>query len=201
MARNRRETLPNGVMSKRVSQTRDSMHASRLVLWAAAFALGSSGCSERAQTPDAPTPPQAAGERQPREPSFDATSLHKLSSKATAAGIEGRYDAYFDGEQLKAIVESRSDPAGHGEYHYMGARLLEYTGSLLDSGSSQSNEEIQLRFDLQGALISAVNRADAQKAVEQSQIDALRARAQLLRSHALTQRSVSVHRHAAGEHG
>lgn len=173
------------------------MHVSILLLWAAAFALGLSGCSERAQTPSSPAAPtQAQAEPAPGEPSFDAASLQKLSSKVTAAGVAARYDAYFDGEQLRAIVESRSDPPGHGEYLYMGARLLEYTGSPLGS-----NEEIQLRFDLQGGLISAVNRTDSGKDIEQSEIDALRARAELLRSHALTQRSISAHRHAGGGHG
>jgi hypothetical protein len=185
-------------MSKRLSQTRDSMHASILLLCAAgaaAVAVGLSACSERPENPGASAPSQALTERTPRQPSFDAASLQKLSSKVAATGVEGRYDAYFDEQQLKAIVESRSD-AGHGEYHYMGARLMEYTGSSLAS-ETLPQEEIQLRFDPQGRLISAVNRNDPEKDVEQSQIDTLRARADLLRSHALTQRSVSAHRRAA----
>ena len=92
------------------------------------------------------------------------------------------------------LVERRESSGGQvaGEYVYTGARLIQYTGSTLPS-DSQPLSNVQLKFDLQGQLTSSVNLDQADHPVPNEQIGALRTRAQLLRSHALAQRSTSQH--------
>lgn len=178
------------------------MHASPLVLWAVSgtlcFTLTACSGGDQSSAP-APPPPSASSTKP--APSISVASLQKLSSNVTAAGIATRYDAYFDQQQLKAIVESRQGPStGHGEYLYMGARLVEYSGNVLPDLRGGKGR-IELKFDLQGRLVSARDRQNPAQTVEQAQIDALRARADLLRSHALTQRSVSAHQRTEEERG
>lgn len=191
-------------MSKqRLSQTRDSFHAPTLVLWAGAAMTGCfvlSACSERNQTSP---PASAAATPAQREPSIDVASLQKLSAKVTAGGIATSYDAYFDAQQLKAIVEERrgSSATAQGEYLYMGARLMQYAGNALPLAAQEGTGTIELKFDLQGRLLSARNLQYPARTVDQVQIDALRARAELLRSHALAQHSVNAHQRTEEERG
>jgi len=65
------------------------------------------------------------------------------------------------------------------------ARLLHYSGSGLSSA-----EPIELRFNLQGALELAKS---GNGTVPPEEISAIRERAQLLRSHALAQKSTQDH--------
>jgi YD repeat-containing protein len=177
------------------------MHASMHVLLASvtSIAVALTACSERGQSSSSAATHTDEG---PNDPSIQVASLQKLSSSVTAAGVPTRYDAYFDGQQLKVIVESRQGAAAaeHGEYQYLGARLLEYAGGALAS-TTETAGDIELKFDTQGRLLSARDREDPSRTIEQAQIDGLRARAELLRSHALAQRSVSAHQQAGEERG
>jgi hypothetical protein len=112
------------------------------------------------------------------------TDANTFSSQINAAGIAARYDATFaDGERLR-IVEQRAD-SRTGEYEFRGARLLHYSGGGLSTAGP-----IELRFDLQGALELAQAGAGAAPPEE---ISAIRERAQLLRSHALAQKTNHNH--------
>ena len=107
-----------------------------------------------------------------------------LSGHLNAAGIAARYDATFaDAEQLR-IVEQRAD-SRTGEYEFRGARPLHYSG-----GGLSSAEPIELRFNLQGAVELAKSSAGV---VAPEEISAIRERAQLLRSHALAQKTNHNH--------
>lgn len=107
-----------------------------------------------------------------------------LSGRLNAAGVAAKYDATFtDGEQLR-IVEQRDD-SRTGEYEFRGARLLHYSG-----GGLSSAEPLELRFNLQGAVELAQSAAGT---VSPEEISAIRERAQLLRSHALAQKTSHNH--------
>ena len=113
-----------------------------------------------------------------------AADAHTLSSHLNAAGIAAKYDATFEeGERLR-IVEQRAD-SRTGEYEFRGARLLHYSGAGLSSA-----EPIELRFNLQGALELAKAGAGS---VPPEEVSAIRERAQLLRSHALAQKTNRDH--------
>ena len=113
-----------------------------------------------------------------------AADARTLSSSITATGVAATYDATFeDGERLH-ITERRAD-SRNGEYEFRGARLLHYSG-----GGLSSPDTIELRFNLQGALELAKAAAGTVPAEE---ISAIRERAQLLRSHALAQKTNHDH--------
>ena len=107
-----------------------------------------------------------------------------LSGHINAAGIAAKYEATFEAEERLRIVEQRAD-ARSGEYEFRGARLLHYSGSGLSSA-----EPIELRFNLQGGLELAKAGAGT---VPPEEISALRERAQLLRSHAVAQKTNHNH--------
>ncbi|HKU13081.1 MAG TPA: hypothetical protein VJQ52_01725 [Steroidobacteraceae bacterium] len=145
------------------------------------LALGA--CSKEPATPVAPLVTAPA---QARDASADAqpTVTESVSSHVNVAGVAATYDATFAAGQLQSIVEQRAD-AHSAEYQFRGARLLHYRGSGL-----ANPETIELRFDLQGALTLAKAGSGTVPAEE---ISAIRERAQLLRSHALAQRSTRDH--------
>jgi len=128
-------------------------------------------------------PPSAPLVTAPTEVAAPATAL-KVSSQLNAAGIAATYDATFEEREQMRIAEQRAD-ARHGEYEFRGARLLHYSGSGLSSA-----EPIELRFNLQGALELAKSENGT---VPPEEISAIRERAQLLRSHALAQKSTQDH--------
>ena len=69
-----------------------------------------------------------------------------------------------------------------GRYEFYGARLTRYSGEqLLGPGATQ------LEFDLQGVLLSQPT------ALSSSDIEAIKSRGQLLRSHALAQQATRAH--------
>jgi hypothetical protein len=142
------------------------------------LALG--GCSKE------PTAPQSA----PLTPAItqpnDATvNAPKLSGRINAAGIEATYEAKFEEQERLLISEQRAD-SRRGEYELRGARLLHYSGSGLSSADA-----IELRFSLQGVLELA--KSGNGGTVSQEEISAIRERAQLLRSHALAQKTTRDH--------
>jgi hypothetical protein len=180
---------------KQLSPPADSLHATLRVLCAGvALGLVVAACSKDSPDPQRASSPAPAAS--PRfEPSFDVKALQKMSSTIVATGIATKYDAYFDQRQLSAIVEERQAASSveHGEYLYMGARLMQYTGVALPGAPDSTAGLIELKFDLQGRVVSARSLEDGGRHVDQWQIDALRARAELLRSHALAQRSINAH--------
>ena len=99
-------------------------------------------------------------------------------------GIAATYAATFGAQEQLRIAERRAN-SRNGAYEFRGARLLHYSGSGLSSA-----EPIELRFDLQGAL--TLSKAGSGP-VPPAEISAIRERAQLLRSHALAQRTTRDH--------
>jgi hypothetical protein len=103
-----------------------------------------------------------------------------------AGGVSASYAAHFDNEKLVRIEEERRAQGGAmltGEYTYQGARLLNYRGAKPTAPAS-----LNLEFDMQGAL-----RSGQGPDVTEDDVAAIRNRAQLLRSHALAQRSSRGH--------
>jgi hypothetical protein len=114
-----------------------------------------------------------------------AVTAPKLSGRINAAGIEATYEATFEEQERLRISEQRAD-SRKGEYELRGARLLHYSGSGLSSADA-----IELRFSLQGVLELA--KSGSGGTVPQEEISAIRERAQLLRSHALAQKTTRDH--------
>jgi outer membrane protein TolC len=114
-----------------------------------------------------------------------AANARTLSGRINAAGIEATYEAAFEEQERLRIAEQRAD-SRRGEYELRGARLLHYSGSGLSSADA-----IELRFSLQGVLELA--KSGSGGIVSQEEISAIRERAQLLRSHALAQKTTRDH--------
>ncbi len=111
-------------------------------------------------------------------------SADTLRAEVKAGGIDTSYVAHFDGTQIKRISEVRKAGAGNaakGEYEFNGARLMRYQGAALLGA-----QDIELTFDMQGALVSSGGADDAE-------VSAIRNRASLLRSLALTKRTTQSH--------
>lgn len=162
-----------------------------------AMALLPAACSQRdpAPSPDAASS-SAAPESQTRDtretllPSEqeDLASQEVLKASLPAGEMPATYQAWFDKGTLKRITEERQPERGAalaGEYVFYGARLIEYSGASLQSGA-----RIDLRFDTQGALLSATGSAGKP---DDAEISAARNRAQLLRSHALARKASRSH--------
>jgi hypothetical protein len=147
------------------------------------LALGA--CSKEPAQPT-PSGPLVTAPARPQDASTGAqpSVSQTVSSHVNATGVAATYDATFVAGQLQRIDEQRAD-AHRGEYQFRGARLLHYRGSGLSSADA-----IELRFGLQGALTFASAGA---KPVPAEEISAIRQRAQLLRSHALAQKSTQEH--------
>lgn len=143
------------------------------------LALGA--CSKE---PPPSAPPSTPLVTAPAPAPQPAATADTLSSHINAAGIPATYAATFGAQQQLRIAEQRAD-SRNGEYEFRGARLLHYAGSGLSSA-----EPIELRFDLQGVL--TLSKAGSGP-VPPAEISAIRERAQLLRSHALAQRTTRDH--------
>lgn len=113
---------------------------------------------------------------------LDAKDVTK--GNVTAGGVQTRYEAHFDGQQLQRIIETRSVKSREdsGDYTFRGARLLEYRGVTLN-GRTQA----ELTFNMQGVLTS--DRGD----LTPEEIAAITNRGQLLRSLALSRKSSQGH--------
>ncbi len=148
------------------------------------LALGA--CSKETPTSPSPSTPLVtapAPASQPPGPS-DIGPAETLSSHINAMGIAATYAATFGAQEQLRIAERRAN-SRNGAYEFRGARLLHYSGSGLSSA-----EPIELRFDLQGAL--TLSKAGSGP-VPPAEISAIRERAQLLRSHALAQKTSRDH--------
>jgi hypothetical protein len=141
------------------------------------LALGA--CSkEPTTTQSAPLTPAIA-------PTNDvAANARTFGGRINAGGIEATYEATFGEQERVRIAEQRADRKG--EYELRGARLLHYSG-----GGLSSADQIELRFSLQGVLELA--KSGSGGTVSQEEISAIRERAQLLRSHALAQKTTRDH--------
>jgi hypothetical protein len=139
--------------------------------------LAAVACSKQPaqETPLVVAPPQLTQKAAP----VTLTATGKIN----ASGIAATYEARFEDGQLDRIVESRQ--SGSAEYAYKGARLLHYSGSALHDARA-----VELRMDVNGKVLSAMAGSDP---LTQEQISEITSRAQLLRSHALTQAAVSSH--------
>jgi hypothetical protein len=142
--------------------------------------LGIAGCSKNS--------PEVAGPLRPAGEPVTATSdsIEVLDSQLTSAGTQMTYRGTFVNGALERIAETRAASAQTGEYQFRGARLLHYAGP-----SSAGDAVIDVQFNMQGAVISATSEGQAQ--VPTQEISAVRTRAELLRNHALAQRSVRSH--------
>ena len=140
------------------------------------------GCSKQQPQDAAPAQPLVT----PSAATANAQPTQAVTGSVAAAGIPTTYRANFASDQLESIEETRN--AGStttGRYEFRGARLLKYSGAAL-----QGTARIDIELSLQGAVIAA--RSDSGE-VSAEEISAIRTRAQLLRSHALAQRSVYSH--------
>ena len=131
-----------------------------------------------------PAPPSAPLVTAPTPAPQSAAPADTVSSHINAAGIAATYAATFGAQEQLHIAEQRGD-LRNGEYEFRGARLLHYAGSGLSSA-----EPIELGFDLQGAL--TLSKAGSGP-VPPAEVSAIRERAQLLRSHALAQKTTRDH--------
>ena len=141
------------------------------------LALGACSKEPAASQTTPLAPPVVATQAAPA----DALTVH---GRANLAGIAATYAATFEAGERVRIAEQRAG-SRNGEYEFRGARLLHYSGAGLSSA-----EPIELRFDLQGALQLA---KAGSATVPPEEISAVRERAQLLRSHALAQKSDRSH--------
>jgi hypothetical protein len=111
-----------------------------------------------------------------------------LSAELNAGGVATSYDAYFTNGRLTRITEQRARSAGdpaRGEYEFLGARLLRYRGA-----PPEGEGALALELDMQGRVVEA--RIEG-RAASEKEIGEIRSRAQLLRSHALTQDAARTH--------
>ena len=151
--------------------------------WTAVTSIA--GCSERhtvATTTTAVTP-----QHEPVQETADSSG-DILKASLNSGNVTATYRAAFEAGQLKRISEERSadgSAARHADYVFQGARLIEYTGAALQSGAT-----VELRLDLQGGLLAANGSAGKP---DQSEINAIVNRAQLLRSHALARQASRSH--------
>lgn len=142
------------------------------------------GCSKEAAAPAAavsnPTPLVERG-------AVDSPATHseELRSSFAPGGIAATYRATFSGDQIKALHETRTAEQRQGDYEFLGARLMKYSGAALGSANI-----LQLEFNERGKVLVA--RAGADTASDE-EITAIRDRAQSLRSHAVAQRAVRGH--------
>jgi len=166
---------------------RVSARAGHMIAFAAITMVAA--CSEQGTGDRQATPSTAAAAiAEPSASELPPASGDTLEAKMTAAGIPTVYRARFDKGQLTSISERRG--AGQaGEYQFYGARVTRYVGAPLDEGP-----DIDIEFDLRGTVVSARPVSGAGAQIPAEEVSAISSRGQLLRSHAVTQRSVKEHR-------
>lgn len=154
-----------------------------------ALSACSSACSREhpADQPQssAPITPELSSQDPPRAQEHGAHFT--LNAELNAVGVPSRYKAHFAQKQLTRIDESRARDGkiDLGVYEFYGARLLRYEGVGLTRPT-----RVRLELDVQGRVTTAL--ADGAPASAE-EISAIRARGQLLRSHALAQRATRSH--------
>jgi hypothetical protein len=182
-----------------MSETMNSKYLTccQLALPAIATMLLVSGCSQRhpAQSAAPPVPqdsqspsaaPAAANVQSETAPApEDSGSV--VRGAFAPGGLATTYEAHFRDNQLQRITEQRKSTGGadNGNYGFYGARLMQYQGDALHSGA-----RIELKFDMQGSVIASSSSAGK---VSDAQINAIRTRGQMLRSHAMARRATQGH--------
>lgn len=132
----------------------------------------------RDRTPEKPTQPPL-----PTTSEVSAGDDEKptLVSRIEAGGRASEYRAYFDQKHLARIRETYSDSATQAEYQFEGARLMRY-----------ASESLELVLDAQGRIERALENGQP---VAPDKIEAIRTRANMLRSHALALHASRSHMH------
>jgi hypothetical protein len=163
----------------------------RTLAAAMAMTMAMAGCSERHAAPASTTANETAAQSEPQIAPLleeDMASHDVIEAALPMGDVAATYSAAFETGQLKRIAEERK-PAGaaprRADYVFYGARLMEYSGAAL-----QSDATLELRFDMQGGLLSATGSAGKPGDAE---INAIRNRARLLRSHALARKATRAH--------
>jgi hypothetical protein len=151
-----------------------------------AFLLAIDACSKPSENAsgDSSTAPPAPLVEQ----AGSSAGTDELTSSLNAGAFPTTYRATFSDGAPQRIVETRQrtgEAKEQGEYEFYGARLLRYKGA----GLTQA-EAIELEFNLQGVLTRSESPSGT---VAETEIAAVRTRAQLLRSHALAQHAVQGH--------
>lgn len=145
-------------------------------------ALAITGCSKPPASPVTSTPLVEPG-------AADAKPLDEFHGSFAPGGIQAGYRATFGEGETITIEETRqpttSAEVQRGAYEFRGARLVKYQGAALGSAN-----ELKLEFDLQGKVLVA-RAGDHDVAAEE--INAIRDRAQSLRSHAVARHAVRGH--------
>ncbi len=129
--------------------------------------------------------PQAGTTNTPTIPLVTAADSQQRTIEMDAGGIATRYTPVFTKDALVRIDEERARDQARGTYLFQGARLLRYEGRPIEGAG-----ELLLEFDLQGKTLTARN-GDAP--AEAEDVSSIRARAQLLRNHALAQHASRMH--------
>jgi len=118
----------------------------------------------------------------------DAKPDEQFQGSFAPSGIQANYRATFGADDSIKIEETRSastPTTPRGVYEFRGARLLKYQGMALDS-----NQAVELQFDLQGKVLVA---RSGDKEASADEISAIRDRASSLRSHAVARHAVVGH--------
>ena len=157
-----------------------SLSRSHQIATVIAASLLAVACSKE-QPPKAPSTPLV--EQRAADPA--PTKTEEFRSSFAPRGIAATYRATFSEGQIQSLEETRKATSQTANYEFRGARLMKYRGAALNS-----NELIELEFDLQGKVLTA--RA-GDKEVSAEEITAIRDRAQSLRSHAVAQHAVQGH--------
>lgn len=150
-----------------------------------ASAMFVAGCESRSKQQ------QDLGDDVPPSPSIPLAAVAAADSErkaivTDAGGIAARYAPEFAANgALVRIDEERTADRTRGSYLFQGARLLRYEGAPLNGSGT-----LLLELDLQGKTLTA--RYNDGPASEE-QVSAIRARAQLLRNHALAQHAARSH--------
>jgi hypothetical protein len=127
--------------------------------------------------------PPVDATHEPVAEATDSGADRVITVRAVIASMPTQYSAGFSAAQLRYIAETR-DATGsvQGRYEFYGARLTRYSGAQLLAPAA-----VELEFDLQGTLLSKY------PGLASSEIEAIKTRAQLLRSHALAQQASRAH--------
>lgn len=135
------------------------------------------GCSK---PPSAKTGPLVTAPEHP-----DASPA--VRATLTLGSTQSNYTAHLTNGRVASIDEARTanGNSSQGTYSFYEARLMKYTGDAL---TSSGHEEIE--FDLHGAIKRSQSDAGTPSTDE---IGAIRNRAELLRSYALTQQTIQAH--------
>jgi hypothetical protein len=153
--------------------------------------IGATSCSR--QPPDTAATSAAGAPLVKPQSADSARATEQIVTGEFAAGgaAATAYRATFRDGKLQRITEQHGDAASgqRAEYEFYGARLMKYSGGPV-SGTA-AGAAIELEFNLQGALVKA--RAGGANEVPAGQIDEIKTRAQLLRSHALALQATQAH--------